>query len=227
MTKKIILLSGKLGSGKNQTSCYLKELVTNDNKILLEGSFAKTLKTNIVSDFRPLSDLLNKKVDELKNLINFVKQTPCGSFKVGDELTRLIEDFKLIADNFYENKTDISRTLLQIYGTNIFRDRVDKNYWIRCFINECRSSKFDVMTVTDVRFENEIFYLKDNLVDEFDIISIRIDRPAINRNNLSDLHPSETSLDNFKHWDYKIVNDGTLEDLKNKIVTIYNHIKEE
>jgi hypothetical protein len=47
-------------------------------------------------------------------------------------------------------------------------------------------------------------------------ITIRVTRPVKKNKNTPRLHPSETSLDKAK-FDYEIVNDGTMEELVQKV----------
>lgn len=85
------------------------------------------------------------------------------------------------------------------------------------------SKYYDIIIIPDARFPYEI----DLPYSKFDnVISINVTRPNYN----SDLsvaqknHPIETSLDNYDNYDYKIINDGTLEDLKNKVYEILDKI---
>ena len=83
--------------------------------------------------------------------------------------------------------------------------------------------------ITDTRFPNELKAVKDR-----DGITIRVNRPFLDhwiKKEEWDLetkgvlpHESETALDNAE-FDYVIQNDGTLEELVNKVREIYNKIK--
>jgi hypothetical protein len=55
------------------------------------------------------------------------------------------------------------RRALQFVGTDLFRAQVDADVWVRVGIQRVRSllSKFDVVIVTDARFENELRALKE------------------------------------------------------------------
>lgn len=55
------------------------------------------------------------------------------------------------------------RRALQFVGTDLFRAQVDANVWVRVGIQRVRAllSKFDVVVVTDARFENELHALKE------------------------------------------------------------------
>lgn len=85
--------------------------------------------------------------------------------------------------------------------------------------------------ISDVRFPNEIKAIKDR-----NGILIKVNRSKLNRNrfgpvhkieegvtqqatmlDFSDEHESETALDEFKGWDYTIDNNGSIEDLIEKV----------
>ena len=59
------------------------------------------------------------------------------------------------------------------------------------------------------------------------MISLYVERP----NYISELssenkkHTTETSLDNYDEYDYKIINDGTLEDLRDKVNNLLDKIE--
>ena len=77
----------------------------------------------------------------------------------------------------------------------------------------------DCIVVSDVRLPLE-FELVDKEFD--DVVNIFIDRPLFNNNLTSEekKHVTETALDNYSNYDIKIINDGSLSDLKNKVYEI-------
>ena len=95
------------------------------------------------------------------------------------------------------------------------RTNIDEHFYIKRTIEDINilSKYFDIVLITDARFPYEIELPKK----EFDnCISIHVDRPGF---------ISETSLNNFDNYDYKIINDGTLDDLKNKVFNLLDSIK--
>lgn len=80
--------------------------------------------------------------------------------------------------------------------------------------------------ITDVRFPNEAQAIKDR-----GGILIRVNRPvsAIGANKLKHKsitqHPSETALDDYQDWNYIIDNNGTIEDLIEKVEVILKNTK--
>lgn len=118
------------------------------------------------------------------------------------------------------------RTILQMLGTQCGRF-IHPNIWINATFAEYKPQHFRTVKhqgsfvehlttmpnwiISDVRFPNEAEAVKDK-----NGILIRI-----NRNIESEsMHESETALDNFDDWDYMIDNDGTIEDLIEKVKEI-------
>ena len=211
--KNVILISGKMRSGKNQFAEYLNTQLLSYGKSIRTDLFASGLKKGCSEDFAYMTKQINEHIEKIKSYIN---DEGLNSF---DEVTKLLNDLTVTKeDNWYEDKTLITRLLLQTYGTQIFRDRVDKNYWVNQVIDRVFNSNEEYTIVTDTRFENEIIWVKQRcdshnsyLREPVNVISIRINRNF--EENALLQHDSETGLDNYKKWDYRVDNNGTLEDL--------------
>ncbi len=113
------------------------------------------------------------------------------------------------------------RELLQILGTEVIRNNIDKDFFCKRIVEDIKIYSFfyDVITISDIRYPNEIEYPKNNFKNCY---SILVTRPAFD-NKLSDnqkLHPTETALDNYHNFDYRIINDGSLEDLNVKVLSL-------
>lgn len=215
---RIILISGKLRSGKNQLAEYLTNEFESHGKSVRCDLFAKGVKDGAREDFKALTDYLNDMVTALAPVLATIKHT-------GDAKDFIMNGFKSIytePENFYEDKTPLTRILLQLYGTDIFRNRVDDNYWLKQLIDRCIQSTEYVTIVTDVRFPNEITYLQDN--KDLDVCTIRVERD-MKRTDKINQHPSETALDNFNDWNFVIDNNGTLKDLDKHSTDIYNTLQ--
>lgn len=85
--------------------------------------------------------------------------------------------------------------------------------------------------ITDTRFPNEL-----EAVKERNGICLRVERFDKNANiavqqgeklstAIENLHPSETALDDYKEWDWVIQNDGSIEELVEKVKEFLNHFK--
>ena len=114
-------------------------------------------------------------------------------------------------------KDDRGRTLLQHVGTDVIRKR-DPSFWSKFLVRICTmfDDYWDYIIIPDTRFPNEI---SDWRLFGFKVMHICVVRPNFD-NGLSDeqkSHTSETALDNIKA-DFYLQNDGTLDDLKEKII---------
>ena len=131
------------------------------------------------------------------------------------------------------------RLLLQHIGTELFRNQIIDGIWVNALMSEYKAKEELVGTtpeniqwgevypnwiITDTRFPNELQAVKDK-----GGINIRVNRPKErelilrNANSIIDTrktlepkHKSETALDNAT-FDYTIENDGTLDELIDKI----------
>lgn len=122
------------------------------------------------------------------------------------------------------------REALQLMGTEAGRDVFHNDLWVISLIN--RSKGKDVV-VTDVRFQNEIKYIQDN-----GGIVIRVKRgedPSWFDTVASTNYLSDDIIDSLPHrseWDWVgcdfdhiITNDGTLQQLREKVEAILLSIK--
>lgn len=208
--KNVILISGKMRSGKNQFAEYLKDYLQNFG-IVKTDLFAKGVKDGAREDFKELQIYLN----------NFVNELLSDEYDIGDiKLIEKLKTLKISDDNWYEDKTEITRRLLQIYGTEIFRNRVDDDYWVKDVNHRLNYINADYILLTDVRFINEIEEL--NSIN-FNTITIRINRNTDLNNSVNE-HPSEKELDFYDKFNYTIDNNGSLDDLKTKAIKIADEI---
>jgi len=212
--KYLILLSGKLNSGKNQYARYLTDHFESKGLTVKADLYAKDLKDFSVQDFSTLGVVLSHKVDKIKAEIGaFFDSHEKASVAQQDAINKSLEDFTFGPANFYEDKTDITRTLLQVYGTDIARTRFDNHFWIKKLAERINGdTDTDVIIITDVRFPNELEDIHDYVTSRR-IIPIRMERD-IERNSVNKEHVSETALDDYEFFEYIIDNNGTLEALK-------------
>ncbi len=127
-------------------------------------------------------------------------------------------------DGKEENKP---RDLFQMLGTeirttfnkpNFFVDRMKEDI-------EILSNFFDGFVLSDARLVNEIEMPKKNFENVYAIRIIRDIDNGLNVEQKKNL--TETGLDNFSDYDYVIYNDGTIEELKKKVINIVDSIMEE
>lgn len=226
--KKVILISGKINCGKNQFADYLtKELQAKGLKVD-HDLFARSLKDGCKEDFRKLTSVLKDIASEIKAKVGVfvdnreIMLNPSVMTNIENSIDKLLIEDK----NWYEDKTDITRNILQLYGTEIFRKRVDEEWWVKQLRNRAIKSESDAIIVTDARFPNEIIGISDdNFNVHYETLAIRIER-NINTQEQIAAHDSETALDNWNEWNYVVENNGTLENLKASAAVISQWITE-
>ena len=117
------------------------------------------------------------------------------------------------------------RTLLQQLGTEVIRDKIDQNFFVKRIIEDIKvySYYFDVLTISDARFPGEI----DGIYNSYkNVYRINIERPNF-VNDLSDVqnkHRAENALNEYNNYDYVIVNDGSLEQLNEKAKKLVDEV---
>ena len=117
-------------------------------------------------------------------------------------------------DHIEENKEHF-RPMLQWWGSDFRRHYNGESYWLDNMLAKMKTlAAKEVMVITDVRYPNEA-----ELVKRAGGIMIRVDR----RTGLEDPHSSENLLDDFEGFDYRLTNNGTMFDLKEKVHRIVNH----
>ena len=80
------------------------------------------------------------------------------------------------------------------------------------------------MTISDARAKVELDIPRQELKN---VIVINVYRPSLETTLTSNeqKHYTETDLDDYNNFDYKIINDGTLEELEEKVKIIIEDIK--
>jgi hypothetical protein len=111
-------------------------------------------------------------------------------------------------EELWEKKTDFSRLMMQKIGTEIVRDQIDQDFWVKKMDELVGSHKGGLIIIHDVRFLNEA-----NFISNRGGVIIRVIRPSMISTSV---HRSETEMSRIKE---KIVvfNDGDLESLNDKI----------
>jgi len=105
-------------------------------------------------------------------------------------------------EELYKFKTGDSRALLQKFGTDIVRNQIDPDFWVKKVDEKISTIKNKVIVIDDVRFKNEAAYIKEK-----GGILIKICRPGLlNMDN----HESEVQLEEIKA-DKIVYNNGSLE----------------
>jgi len=159
----------------------------------------------------------------MKNRSEFHKAIAIHAF--AHELKCDCQKLGFTLDELYNNKTDVSRRVMQRYGTEIRRAE-DPEYWIHRlvmntgFIRDITT--FPFVMITDVRFENEA-----DFIHRCGGTIVRIERP----DHLRDLiehgidHASETEQERIK-CDFSVMNNSTFNALCHKGTEILTELSE-
>ncbi len=234
----ILGISGKMSSGKDTVAKLVQYLTSgHSNKNAIDYI---TAEEYIRLDYGfYMSDWQNKKfADKLKEIVCIL--TGCSrqdlenletknklmgpawrihhvmghdGFSPFDVIFSNIESATEFSDKMINYRYDVNnfvtqewtlRNLMQKIGTECFRDLIHPDIWANALFADY--SKKDKYIVTDMRFKNELEKIKSVDNDHF---LIRIDRPGV----ATSTHISEISLDDYEDWDFKIVNNGSIDDL--------------
>lgn len=117
------------------------------------------------------------------------------------------------------------RTLLQELGTDIIRRKIDNEFFIKRIIDDIKvySYYFDVITISDARFKEEL----DSIYNCFNnVYRINIKRPNFvsKLSSKEKTHITEVALDNYNNYEFEIINDSSLDDLNKKIKNIIDEV---
>lgn len=127
-------------------------------------------------------------------------------------------------------KDEAGRALLQMIGDG--GRNYNPNIWVNEMLRSLRStcnhslkSATDgvLIVIPDTRYKNEIEQvLKFGEDNNVPVVTIRVERPN-HENRLTSkqrANSSETDLDDWKLWDFKIINDSTKEALENAVLNV-------
>lgn len=224
----IISVNGKIGSGKDTVGAIIQYLTATDtsDKALGFIKLGYDIKGHHNSTFE-----VKKFAGKLKQTASLLTGIPIEKFEDQEfKKTYLGEEWNspynipFSGPDFVEHDGGMTvRTLLQKLGTEAMRDNLHENVWVNALfadykaierIPEKRMSIMPNWIITDMRFPNEM-----KAILEKSGITIRVVRDYALRGGPEDpknIHPSETALDDAE-FDYEIINDGTIEDLIEKV----------
>lgn len=119
------------------------------------------------------------------------------------------------------NEETKPREFLQQIGVELIKNTIDSRMLIKRIVEDIKvySYFYDVITISDARFPEEIETIRENFTNVI-VIHIHGLEDKNNLTNLEKKHATEISLDNYSDYDYEIDNSGTLEDLKTKVQDI-------
>lgn len=240
-----IAISGKKGSGKDE---FAKQLQVALSDILVKGPdsycdihithFADPLKEMCIQLFGLDSNLVygsNADKEKLTTVLwdgfplrvrckysgeTTFQSSGCSSVPITDDVIEIT--YQGIRKKVPRSGPMTHRELLQVMGTDIFRERVYNNIWAEYPFKQPWHSveqgeviiPADVVMIADCRFPNEVAETLKN-----GGLVVRVNRET----GHNDAHPSETALDGY-NWDqdrhFVIDNNGTLQEFREKAVML-------
>ena len=224
-TPLLVLVGYRKNSGKDTFS-----------RMLLEILSQKGVETNLYHFAYPIKKLVStliglpmEKIEELKNEKTGIAWDR-DFVRIGDEEYPLQKEKFLETALRFFGKSGIERAkagmeflmnlepstmreTLQLMGTEAMKTMFCEEIWIdvamRLHFSEEGNCAQGVTIVPDFRFPVEYGYTRKIFHGE--MVTIRMDRPGLPE----DAHSSEKALEGFP-FDHVVVNDGNLEDLKEK-----------
>lgn len=227
----IIGINGKIGSGKDTIGSIMQCLMNHPK--ISNADLLYMINNNIVSETNKCE--IKKFAGKLKTIASLLTGIPVEKFEDQEfKKTYLSEEWNspynipFSGPDFVEHDGRMTvRELLQKLGTDAMRDNLHENVWVNALFADYKGiitepakfggtaiGEYPNWVITDMRFPNEM-----DAVYKREGFTIRVVRDYALRGGPEDpknQHPSETALDN-SHFDYEIINDGTIEDLIEKV----------
>lgn len=117
--------------------------------------------------------------------------------------------------------TEFRRIMLNL-GTEVGRDILGQDVWVDALGARLLQRPGENFAIADMRFPNEAKFVHNYTRTGHTGITVRVDRPGFGA--VAD-HPSETSLEGWS-FTYRLLNNGTLEDLTEKVTDMVNTLVE-
>lgn len=137
-----------------------------------------------------------------------------------------IKEYAKKISNWDGSEETKPRELLQLLGTELIRQKIDFLFFVKRLISDIKvySYFYDIITISDARAKVELDIPRQELKK---VIIINVNRPTLESEltKTEQKHYTETDLDDYTNYDYKIINDGTIEELEEKVIDIMEDIK--
>lgn len=182
-------------------------------------------ENGFIVDEKYITQELQKSYAEEFNNIKWITMSFADKLK---EVASIVFDIRkecwndpLVKASLVSNYNLTGREILQKIGES-FRKEISPDIWVNSLFSSYDSLNYrersgDIikpnLIITDVRMPNEAQAIKDR-----GGILIKINKETGYKDN----HISETALDDYDGWDYVIDNNGTLEELINKLEDLHD-----
>jgi len=143
-------------------------------------------------------------------VVEWLRKHYCSAARVGfaDQLKEEVAEATGVNGRMQEMDKERWRPILQWWGVEFRRHYFGQDYWVRKMMEKLLVMDEDIAVVTDVRFRDEADFIRAS-----GGFVLRVERET----GLQDSHSSETGLDGYQHFREVIRNDGSLEDLRQKV----------
>lgn len=151
-------------------------------------------------------------------------------------------EFRETPDVYWTRKTGINnftpRLAMQLIGTDVMRDQFHKDIWLNSLEYRLRCVNKGPTVVSDARFRNELDLIKSlggatvwvqrgDLPEWYDLAVSANSGNSVARHKMnttwSHIHSSEWDWCGYD-FDYVVSNNGTVEDLNSKMITVFEGI---
>jgi len=163
---------------------------------------------------------------------HFIKKYGFKKIALADPIKRLVQDVFVLDDATVHDRVLREQELpawpgwsvrkfLQYIGTELFREKIDDAVWVKSLWRRVQKDVDVNYIVTDIRFPNELAYFRDN-AEYGQFLCIKTVRPGYDGSVGLVGHASEA---HDLKGDIEIVNDGTMENMYNKVdeaLKVYN-----
>ncbi len=130
-------------------------------------------------------------------------------------------DDKEVLDKRYMKASEqywTAREIMQDYGA--FYRTIDGKFWVKNLFKVIEEKEYTNVIITDVRYVNEADYIINN-----GGYVIRVDRDS--KDDVHNMqHPSEIELDNYKRFDFTVINNLGLDELKQSAADVARFLQD-
>lgn len=121
------------------------------------------------------------------------------------------------------NESTKPRDFLQQVGVELIKNKINPNMLIDRVTDDIRvySYFFDIIVISDARFVDEISVIKDNFSN---VSVIHVLGKSNDLTFEQQSHSTETGLDGYNDYDFIVNNDGSKEELRNKIFYLLEEV---
>lgn len=155
---------------------------------------------------------------------NFISENYLNQKVIHLQFSYYIKEYAKKVSDWNGSEDTKPREFLQQLGTSLIRGQIDELFFVRrmCEDIQVYSYFYDVIIISDVRYEIEITALQAKFPNVYTIYTERFHQRELTEEQQK--HSTEVGLDHYDQYDYKVVNDCTLGELKEKIDQIVKEV---